>query len=103
MTGDALWAAMVAWLIGVMFPGMRLGARIAIAFAWCVVIETSQLLHSPGIDALRETTLGHLVLGSGFDPRDFLAYAAGVGVVVLIDAVIAQSVGEFRSRKGSVR
>ncbi len=35
-------------------------------------------LAAPTLDAWRATTLGHLVLGSGFDPRDLVAYALGV-------------------------
>jgi hypothetical protein len=32
--------------------------------------------------------LGHLVLGSGFDPRDFTSYAAGVLAAALLERVI---------------
>ena len=77
--GDALWAAMMTWWISAFVPRARLVARGAVAYAICVGVEVSQLYHAPAIDALRATRIGHLVLGSGFDGRDFLAY--GVGVV----------------------
>jgi hypothetical protein len=53
--------------------------------AICFAVELSQLYHAPALDALRETTAGHLVLGSGFDPRDLIAYAAGVCAAALVD------------------
>jgi len=84
--GDALWAAMIVWWVGAIAPGARPLARAAGAYGVCVAVELSQLYHSPGIDAVRETTLGGLVLGSGFDRRDLVAYAIGVGVAMLIDA-----------------
>jgi hypothetical protein len=87
MTGDALWAAMITWVAGVVAPAMPLGKRSAVAFGWCVIVETSQLLHSPGLDAVRATLLGQLVLGSGFDARDLLSYALGVLGAAVIDIV----------------
>jgi hypothetical protein len=78
VAGDALWAAMLTWWISALVPRMTLGARAAIALAACFAVEVSQLYHAPALDAVRGTTVGHLVLGSGFDPRDFAAYALGV-------------------------
>ena len=83
--GDALWAAMVAWWIAAVAPAIRLPRRAAVALAFCFAVEFSQLYHAPALDALRRTTAGHLALGSGFDPRDFAAYAAGVLAVVLLE------------------
>ena len=91
MLGDALWAAMIFWLLGVIMPGMRVVARCAAAYAVCVLVELSQLFHSTGLDALRETRLGGLILGSGFDPRDLLSYALGVGAAALIDIAIVRN------------
>jgi hypothetical protein len=78
IVGDALWAAMLTWWISALVPRMALGARAALALAACFAVEVSQLYHTPALDAVRGTRLGHLVLGSGFDPRDFAAYALGV-------------------------
>jgi hypothetical protein len=83
--GDALWAAMMVWIVSVVAPAARLAARSAAALAICFAVELSQLYHAPALDALRETTAGHLVLGSGFDPRDLIAYAAGVCAAALVD------------------
>lgn len=83
--GDALWAAMIAWWIGAIAPSRRLASRSAVALGICVAVELSQLVHAPALDELRRTTMGQLVLGSGFDPRDLLAYSAGVGAAALIE------------------
>lgn len=85
VVGDALWAAMIAWLIGAISPRTPLRVRAAAALLACFAVEASQLLHVPALDAIRSTTAGHLVLGSGFDPRDFVAYALGVAVAVVIE------------------
>jgi hypothetical protein len=84
--GDALWAAMIVWWISARVPLARPLARYGTAYAICALVELSQALHTPRLDALRATTIGQLVLGSGFDPRDFLAYALGVGAAALLDA-----------------
>jgi len=84
--GDALWAAMIAWWAGALAPNARLAARSAVAYAVCVCVELSQLYHAPALDAVRATLVGRLVLGSGFDPRDLVAYAAGVALAALVEA-----------------
>jgi Protein of unknown function (DUF2809) len=83
--GDALWAAMVAWWIAAAAPALRLPWRATIAVAFCFAVEFSQLYHTQALDAIRRTTAGHLVLGSGFDSRDFAAYAVGVLAAVLLE------------------
>ena len=86
--GDALWAAMVAWWIGAVAPGASLRTRAAAALALCVGVEVSQLYHSAVVDALRNTTAGGLVLGSGFDPRDLVAYTLGVLLAVILERAV---------------
>jgi hypothetical protein len=83
--GDALWAAMMAWWIGAAVPQARPGVRGIAAYAVCAAVEVSQLYHAPALDAVRATQLGHLVLGSGFDARDLVAYAAGVAAASLLE------------------
>jgi hypothetical protein len=86
--GDALWGMMMAWWIGVLAPDAALRTRSATAFAICALVEVSQLLHTPGLDALRDTAGGHLVLGNGFDPRDLVAYALGVLGAALLERAV---------------
>lgn len=84
--GDALWAAMMVGWMGALAPNVRPLQRALAAYAVCVVVELSQGYHAPWIDSVRRTSLGHLVLGSDFDPRDFLAYALGVAGAWVLDA-----------------
>ena len=86
--GDALWAVMIAWWVAALAPGTRLAVRAATALALCFVVEASQLYRTPALDALRATAAGHLVLGSGFDPRDLAAYALGVLAAALLERAI---------------
>jgi hypothetical protein len=84
IVGDALWAAMIFWFVSALLPSVRLGARGIVALCICFAVEAGQLVNSPALDALRNTAAGHLVLGSGFDPRDLVSYSAGVFVAMLI-------------------
>jgi len=89
--GDALWAAMMLWWVSAALPNARLLWRSVVAYGICVVVELSQLVDAPAIDDVRSTTIGQLVLGSGFDARDLLAYAAGVLVAALIARAFARN------------
>jgi hypothetical protein len=81
---------MIAWWIGALVPRTALGIRSVSALTLCCLVELSQLVHGPTVDALRGTTLGALVLGSGFDPRDFAAYALGVATATLCEWVFTR-------------
>ena len=85
LIGDALWAMMMYWWIGALAPNARLGGRAVVAVAICWGVEFSQLVHTPTLDAWRGTTVGQLVLGSGFDLRDLGAYALGVFAARLLE------------------
>jgi hypothetical protein len=78
LVGDTIWAAMIAWLVAAIVPRLSLRARSLWAMAICFAVEVSQLYHTPTLDLLRHTTIGQLTLGTGFDPRDLLAYIVGV-------------------------
>ena len=78
--GDALWALMVMLLYGLARPRWSVARTAAAALATSFVVEFSQLYQADWINAIRHTTLGHLVLGSGFDTHDLLAYTVGVAV-----------------------
>ncbi|TAK80871.1 MAG: DUF2809 domain-containing protein [Aquabacterium sp.] len=76
--GDALWATMVFFCFAWVLPAastLRLAA-LALGTSW--LVEFSQLVHAPWLDAVRDTAPGHLVLGSTFTWLDLPAYAAGV-------------------------
>jgi hypothetical protein len=82
--GDALWAMMIVWWMGVAVPRTAVRVRALAALAVCFAVELSQLFHTPILDEIRRTVPGHLLLGSGYEPRDFVAYAAGVFAAALV-------------------
>ena len=91
VSGDALWAMMIAWFTGAHAPRATVASRGVAAYVVCAAVELSQVFHAPTLDAVRATTAGHLVLGSGFDPRDLVAYAFGVGTAVGIELLARRS------------
>lgn len=80
--GDSLWAMMIVWLIGALFPRKPAVARAAFALVICWLVEFSQAYHQQFLDSVRNTAIGQLVLGSGFDVRDLGAYALGVAAAL---------------------
>jgi hypothetical protein len=97
--GDALWAAMIEWWMGVVAPRAHPAVRALAALAICFAVELSQLVHAPWLDALRASVLGRLVLGSGFEPRDLAAYAAGVLVAALVSRFVVALPALTRQRR----
>ena len=79
---------MIYWWIAVLAPALATRFRAAVALGICFAVEASQLLHTPALDAVRNNSIGHLFLGSGFDPRDFAAYSAGVVAAVILERLL---------------
>jgi hypothetical protein len=86
-TGDTAWTLAVFLAIGLLVPRLSTWSVAALALAISFAVELSQVYHAPWIDAIRGTTLGHLALGSGFDPKDLACYAVGAGIGVLIETI----------------
>jgi hypothetical protein len=86
--GDALYATMVFFGVGLLAPRIRTRTAAVLALAFCAAIEASQLYRAPWIDAVRATVPGHLVLGQGFHAFDLVCYAIGVALGVVIEAAL---------------
>jgi uncharacterized protein DUF2809 len=86
--GDALWALMITAWIGSFLPRAAWPSRALGALLICWAVELSQAYHAPMLDAWRGTTIGHLVLGTDFDVRDFAAYTVGVAAAVIIELAV---------------
>lgn len=78
--GDVLWATTAYFIVSAIAPWADRWRRGAVALAFSYVIEVSQLYHQPWIDHIRQTTLGHLALGTTFTWTDLVAYTAGVAL-----------------------
>ena len=83
--GDALWALMVLLILGWARPRWPSVAIAALALFISLCVEFSQLYQAPWINSIRQSTLGHLVLGSTFNWYDLIAYAVGVLVGYLAE------------------
>lgn len=78
--GDTLWATLVYLLGRWLWPHAPVARVAEGAAALSAAVELSQLYHAPWIDAVRQTALGHLVLGQGFLWSDMACYAVGVAL-----------------------
>ncbi len=83
--GDALWAMMIVFGLGLFATRMRTWQLALWALLVCFAVEFSQLYQAPWIVELRSHTLAHLVLGSFFGWADLIACTAGVAVAAMID------------------
>lgn len=57
----------------------------AAAFAIATLVEMGQLIGILDLLGWRDSPLARTLLGTGFDWKDFLAYAAGAGVAVVAE------------------
>jgi hypothetical protein len=89
--GDALWAMMMFFILGALKPRWSSAAAGALALFACYLVEFSQLLQPHWLVTIRQTTIGHLVLGSHFHAQDLLAYAVGICAGVLVEVLAIPS------------
>ena len=86
--GDALWSMMVFFGFRLMRPLAPTRHTAAAALATSFAVEFSQLYQAPWILAIRATTAGHLVLGSGYHTADLAAYTAGTLLACACDRLL---------------
>jgi Protein of unknown function (DUF2809) len=95
--GDTSWALAAFLGMGLLLPRASTGTIALLAMILSVAVELSQLYHSPWIDAIRQTTLGGLILGFGFLWSDLVCYALGVGLGTLLELIYALGSGDEQS------
>ncbi|MEG3143239.1 DUF2809 domain-containing protein [Sphingomonas sp. RT2P30] len=83
--GDGLAVVLVYCALRAVAP---LGVRSAAvgAFAIACAIELGQFVHLVDRIGLGHCRVARVVLGTGFDPWDFLAYAGGVVMLLVAEA-----------------
>ncbi|MDD1608270.1 MAG: DUF2809 domain-containing protein [Methylococcaceae bacterium] len=97
--GDALWALMVFLLIGLLCPALCTYQTALFAVAISFTVEFSQLYQALWINTIRQTTLGHLVLGSHFHTVDLLAYLLGVSFGAILEWLLRQYANRVGANK----
>lgn len=86
--GDVLWSMLIYLGIAFLKP-MELSYRIAsYAFFISGLDELSQLIQLPWLNAIRQTTIGHLILGTVFSWNDIFAYAVGIIIAFILDIIL---------------
>ena len=84
-TGDLLYATLIYFLASTISPLRTRSTRATIALLWCMMVELLQLVDWSILNYVRSTLPGRLVLGQGFLWSDFIFYAVGVILGMLVD------------------
>ncbi|MFZ5746233.1 MAG: DUF2809 domain-containing protein [Pseudomonadota bacterium] len=82
--GDSLAVALVHCSLRAVTRLRPMHAALA-AFGIAALIELGQLVGILHLIGLEHSRLARIVLGSGYDPRDFLAYAAGAVAMLAVE------------------
>lgn len=78
------------------YCGLRATTRIGVipaaaaAFTIAALVELGQLIGILDLLGWRDSPLARTLLGTGFDWKDFLAYAAGAGVAVVAERMLGR-------------
>lgn len=83
--GDVLWAVELYLVLRTLAPRLPMRKTATLCLVLATLDEASQAIHTPWLDAVRATTLGHLVLGRGFVWLDLLWYALGTAAAWGLD------------------
>lgn len=97
-TGDALWAMMIFFIVRFCLINANIRSIAWIGLLICYLVEFSQLYQEVWINNIRQTVLGHLILGQGFLWTDLVAYAVGILIAYFLDVALIRNV--FLGNKG---
>ena len=86
--GDTLYAIMIYFGLRFLFLSLSPIKSIFIALLFCYSIEFQQLYRADWILNLRNSTIGHYILGQGFLWSDLGFYTMGVAIAYLMDSVL---------------
>lgn len=83
--GDMLYAVMAYFGLRFLFITTKLTNVAILALLYCYGIEFLQLYRAEWIVSIRNTQLGHYIMGQEFSWADLLAYTIGVFLSVCAD------------------
>jgi hypothetical protein len=90
--GDILYAVLVYFGFRWLFLKNKILWQIGLPLLFCFAIEIQQLSTAAKLVAIRETTIGHYVLGQGFLWSDLLCYSIGIGLAYAVDQFYIQRI-----------
>jgi hypothetical protein len=93
--GDSLAVALVYCLLRSALALSAAGAAM-LAFAIACTIELGQLFGVVDLLGLGGSAVARTVLGTGFDPADFAAYALGAAAALIFEATRARTTRRAR-------
>lgn len=85
--GDMIFVMFFYFFIKFIRPYMHALSLGLVTFATVSLIEFSQKIHLSWLDEFRATFLGQLVLGQHYDNTDFIYYAVGTVLAMVIYAL----------------
>lgn len=86
--GSALWAAMIYWILALVWPKSSAATLAVIAGVIAALAEFSRLYHVAWLDAFRMTLPGAILLGRYFSLRNIIAYWLGTLAVAALDKLV---------------
>lgn len=87
--GSVLWGALVYACCRTATPKAGVATASILAAVLAAIVEFSQLLHWPPLDAFRSSSFGALLLGRVFSWWDIVSYWAGIAVIGVADCCVA--------------
>lgn len=82
--GDSLWAMALLLTFRLVRPQSSLRLLASLTMVVSALVEGSQLIQWTWLRTIRQTLIGHLLLGQGFLWSDLLAYAIGIMLIVWV-------------------
>lgn len=89
--GSAMWALMIYWVVSALMRSRRVWQTALVAGAVATAVEFLKLVHTPWLEAFRETLAGVILLGRYFSWWDVLAYWVAIGFGVLVDVWVVEA------------
>lgn len=86
--GDALYAVMVYWLLGLCLPRLSPARTALAAGVFCFGIEFLKFVQTPWLVAARYNRFGALVFGSGFHWSNLVCYVLGALIAIALETLI---------------
>ncbi|HEX4262706.1 MAG TPA: DUF2809 domain-containing protein [Verrucomicrobiae bacterium] len=97
--GDALWALMVFIVWGIVFPRKPVLQILVFTLATSYCVEVCKLYRTEWLNDFRNSTMGHLLLGSTFSWQNLITYTIGAVIGALAERVLLsfQAKSDIRS------
>ncbi len=87
--GDSLAVVLVNLALRVVTP-LPVLPSVLVSFAIAAILEIGQFFHVLDVLGLNGNRMARIILGTGFDPKDFVAYALGAACALAAESARKQ-------------